>query len=83
MRGTSEFDEWFLLQPSAAGWLGPVLALNEGVRQSWAAYWNMTWMRSFKGQPAKGWFPPGWLGPALGCDAQHSSGAGPLVWSKQ
>ena len=47
-------------------------------RQSWAAYWNMTWMRSFKGQPPKSLalLPPGWLGPAL---ATSLSGAGPLI----
>ena len=34
MRGTSEFDEWFLLQPSIRidrnGWLGPVLGRFSG-----------------------------------------------------
>ena len=33
MRGTSEFGEWFLLQPSVLpndGWLGPVLGRQKG-----------------------------------------------------
>ena len=47
-----KFGEWFLLQPSDAGWLGPVLGRFSKGRRYWAAYRNTTWTHSFYGQPA-------------------------------
>ena len=57
LRGTSEFDEWFLLQPPGRRWSGPALRERATDFRRWAAYRNTTWMHSFKDQPAKGWSP--------------------------
>ena len=81
MQGISEFGEWFLLQPSDAGWLGPVLGRFSKGRRYWPLIGTRRGHIRFMGsQPRvqEASPSPGWLGPASSLSSQPH-GVGPLI----